>query len=175
MKKMVVFLMMFGLLASPTYAADEKEIFNPAAGFTEASNIYKALEQNKFAFKKNFAEKKILVGGVVDKVGESKFELMNMKSPKLPEITLKGLFHAFLAEKMEDLDLAELNPNDYFFGICSGFAEGEAGLFVKAKCQPVMVTRRQQDGQFHRVWLTPDKAALDFSFTPQMVERLTKK
>lgn len=114
------------------------------------------------------------MGGVIDRVGEGKFELMDTNSPKMPKIILKGLFHAFLAEKMEDLDLAELNPNDFFFAICTGFAEGVSGMSVKAKCQPVMVTR-PTDGQPQRVWLTPDKEALDFSFTPQMVERLTKK
>lgn len=175
MKKVFGLVLTMGLMAGVALAADANEIFNPAAGSTEAPNIFKAMEQNKFAFKKNFADKKILVGGVIDRVDEGKFERMDTNSPKMPEITLKGLFHAFLAEKMEDLDLAELNPGDYFFGICSGFAEGMGGMSVKAKCQPVMVTRPQQDGQFRRVWLTPDKAALDFSFTPQMVERLTKK
>lgn len=105
---------------------------------------------------------------------ESRFELMNMDSPKMPEVTLKGLFHAFLAEKLENLDLAELNPDDVFFGICTGFAEGEGGFFVKAKCQPVMVGR-VVNGKSIPVWVTPDKEALEFAFIPKMVDRLTKK
>lgn len=172
MKKVFGLVLAMVLFAGAALA--EESIFNPESGLMEAPQIYQAMEKNKFAFKKNFADKKILVGGAVDKVDEGKFELMDMNSPKLPEITLKGLFHAFLAEKLENLDLAELNPDDVFFGICTGFAEGMGGMFVKAKCQPVMVTR-QTNGQFHRVWLTPDKEALDFSFTPQMVERLLKK
>lgn len=174
MRRIFLCLLAIGLWAAVANAADEKEIFNPTAGTMEAPQIFKAMDQNKFAFKKNFADKKILVGGAVEKVDEGKFELMDMNSPKLPEITLKGLFHAFLAEKLEKLDLADIDPNDTFFGICTGFAEGTGGMFVKAKCQPVMITR-QTNGQFHRVWLTPDKEALDFAFTPQMVERLLKK
>lgn len=174
MKKMVVFLMMFGLLASATYAADEKEIFNPAAGAMEAPQIYNAMKQNKFAFKKTFMDKKILVGGIIEKIDEARFDVMNMESPQLPQLDLKGSVYAFLAEKQGNLDLAQINPGDYFFGICTSFTEGLGGLSVKAKCQPVMITR-SENGQFHRVWLTPDKAALDFSFTPQMVKKLTKK
>lgn len=173
MKK--VFGLVLAMVLLVGVALAEESIYNPSAGTMDAPNIFKAMEQNKFAFKKNFADKRILVCGVIDRVDEGKFELMDTNSPKMPEITLKGLFHAFLAEKMEDLDLAELNPNDVFFGICTGFAEGMGGMSVKAKCQPVLVTRRQQDGQFYWVWVTPDKEALDFSFTPQMVERLTKK
>lgn len=152
----------------------EESIFNPTSRLMVALQIYQAMEKNKFAFKKNFADKKILVGGAVDKVDESRFELMNMDSPKMPEVTLKGLFHAFLAEKLENLDLAELNPDDVFFGICTGFAEGEGGFFVKAKCQPVMVGR-VVNGKSIPVWVTPDKEALEFAFIPKMVDRLTKK
>lgn len=172
MKKVFGLVLAMVLMAGAALA--EESFFNPAAGTMDAEQIYQAMEQNKFAFKKNFADKKILAFGFVNKVDEGRFELRDMDSPKMPEITLKGLFHAFLAEKMENLDLAEVNPNDLFFGICTGFAEGEAGLFVKAKCQPVMVGR-VVNGKSVPVWVTPDREALEFAFIPKMVERLTKK
>lgn len=172
MKK--VFGLVLGMLMFAGAALGGESIFNPASGFMEAPQVFQAMQQNKFAFKKNFAAKKILVGGAVDKVDEGTFELMDMKSPKMPEITLKGLFHAFLVEKQENIDLAEINPDDVFFGICSGFAEGAAGVFVKAKCQPVMIGR-VINGQSTPIWVTSDKNALDFAFTPRAVEKLTKK
>ena len=172
MKK--VFGLVLAMVLVAGVALAEESIFNPASGFMEAREIYQAMEKNKFAFKKNFAEKKLLVGGTVDTVDEGRFERMNMDSPKMPEITLKGLFHAFLAEKMENLDLAEVNPEDIFFGICSGFAAGEGDFFVKAKCQPVMIGR-VVNGKSVPVWATPDKEALEFAFIPKIVERLTTK
>ncbi len=169
MKK--VFGLVLGVLLFAGAALAEDGFIKASAQLTDAPELFKALEQNKFAFKKNYGDKKILVGGAVDKVGEGRYDLGDIKSQKLPQIVYKGLFHAFLEGPLGSLDLAEINPGDIFFGICTKISEGEGGLWVKAICQPAMLGRMKNQKN-NVVWVTPDKEAQDFFLTPRGMELL---
>lgn len=105
-------------------------------------------------------------------VGESRFELMDSNSPKLPEITLKGLVHAFIVNQPDSFDLAEIQPGDGLNAICTDISEGTGGLFVKGKCQPILLARSINQ-QMQIIWVTPDREALEFALAPQTIERLT--
>lgn len=169
MKKVLGLVLGVALLASVAQAEDG--FIKSSAQLTEAADLFKAMEQNKFAFKKNYGDKKILIGGTVEKVGEARFDLKDFKSKKMPRIIFKGLFHAFLQGTLGSLDLAEINQGDVFYGICTRISEGEAGLWVKAICQPAMLGR-MKDQKINIMWVTPDKEAQDFFLTPQGVEML---
>lgn len=169
MKKVIALFLGMLLLASTAHAQDD--FIKPSAALTEAADLFKAMEQNKFAFKKNFGDKKILVGGIVDRVGEARFDLNNFKAKEMPRIVFKGLFHAFLKGTLGSLDLAEINQGDVFFGICTQISEGEGGLWVKAICQPVMLGTKENQ-QTKIKWVTPDKTAQDFFLTPKAIEML---
>lgn len=169
MKKVFGLVLAMVLMAGVALADDG--FIKASAQLTDAPELFKALEQNKFAFKKNYGDKKILVAGTVEKVGEGRYDLMDAKSKELPQIVFKGLFHAFLDGTLGSLDLAEINPGDVFYGICTRISEGEAGLWVKAICQPAMLGK-PKDQKINIVWATPDKEALDFFLTPQGMELL---
>lgn len=169
MKKVLGLLL--GAMMFASVAQAEDGFIKQSAQLTEAADLFKAMEQNKFAFKKNYADKKILVGGTVEKVGEARFDLADFKSKEMPQIIFKGLFHAFLQGTLGSLDLAEINQDDVFYGICTRISEGEAGMWVKAICQPVMLGR-MKDQKINVVWVTPDKEAQDFFLTSKAVETL---
>lgn len=169
MKK--VFGLVLGMLMFAGAAYAEEGFIKSTAQLTEAANLFKSLEQNKFAFKKNYGDKKILVAGTVEKVGEGRFDLKDFKSKEMPQIIFKGLFHAFLQGTLGSLDLAEINQGDIFYGICTQISEGEMGMWVKAICQPAMLGRKK-DQKINVIWVTPDKEAQDFFLTPQGIEML---
>lgn len=169
MKKVFGLVLGIALLASMAHA--EEGFIKSSAQLTEAADLFKAMEQNKFAFKKSYGDKKILVAGTVEKVGEARFDLEDFKSPKMPQVIFKGLFHAFLEGTLGSLDLAEINQGDVFYGICTKISEGEMGMWVKAICQPAMLGR-MKDQKINVIWVTPDKEAQDFFLTPQGTEML---
>lgn len=169
MKKVFGLVLAMVLMAGVALADDG--FIKESAQLTEAPELFKALEQNKFAFKKNYGDKKILVGGTVDTVGEARYDLMDIKSKKLPQISYKGLFNAFLEGTLGSLDLAEINPGDIFYGICTKISECEGGLCVRAICQPAMLGR-QKDQKINVIWVTPDREAQDFFLTAQAREMM---
>lgn len=168
-----IFALILGMLLLPTCAlASEDPFFNPQAQTMDAGNIFKTYEQNKFAFKKNFTDKRMLVAGYIEKVGEGQFDEAGGKGPKMPYVLLKGLFRAYIDDPSGAFDLANITPGDALIVDCSQVSEGTMGFFVRGMCHPVMQTRKANN-ETRLVWITQDKSVMEYAFTPTTIQKLT--
>lgn len=147
-----------------------KSVFNPDNLVVSGSDLYKEFEKNKFAFRKNYTDKKMTVLGTINEVGESNYDMSKIDSKSLPVIKLKGLFSAFIPEN-SSIDLANLQENDSFSGVCEDIKEGFGGLYVQGLCEPTLILRKTDNG-LAPIFITDNKKLLEFSFTPEYIKIL---
>ncbi len=157
------------LMISGVALAAGNEFYNPDSNIISAVELFKEFKQNRFAFKKNFSQKKMIVVGIVEKVGEG--FIGDMDSQRLPVVNLQGLFDAFVSQS-NGLDLAEINQGDIFNAICTDVKEEFLGIYTQGICQPVLLARPVNQKR-DIIWVTPDREAMKFAFSPQTIERLT--
>lgn len=132
-----------------------EDFYNPTSPIVEAPELWRQYQQNKFAFAKNWGEKQVIVGGLVDSVDEGRIDGAFGKSPYRPYVMLQGLFHAFIDNPVPELDLANIQENDAFLFVCRDLREGYAGLYLQGICIPATQSR-EIEGKPTLTYLTKD-------------------
>ena len=167
MKK--IFALLLGLLVIPM-GAKAVGIFNAESPTVEASELMEHYKQNKFAFAKDWEGRRFVVVGSVNRVDEGRLDGAFSDGPEYPKIILNGLFHAFLIDPNDNLELANIQRQDVFAFDCSNI-RGD-GLYIQGVCRPALQNRTDAQGKTQVLYLTKDPEVRKFVFSQETIEKL---